>query len=117
MKRLVVLLTLATAGAVAAQSAPPASSVRPAPSADRGRLLVERNCSTCHAVGLLDESPMKEAPPFREVVERYDPLVLQEAFAEGVVVGHPAMPEFTLTTDQLGDLVAYLETLQVTPPD
>jgi hypothetical protein len=38
--------------------------------------------------------------------------MLQEAFAEGIAVGHPAMPEFQFEADESDDLLAYLAELQ-----
>jgi hypothetical protein len=36
---------------------------------------------------------------------------LEEAFAEGIVTGHPSMPEFVLDPGQVADLIAHLKTL------
>lgn len=77
-----------------------------------GRRLVELNCSPCHAVGAAGESPNKAAPPFREVVTRYDPAELEEALAEGITVGHAEMPEFELTPPEIESVVAYLRSLR-----
>ena len=55
---------------------------------------------------------MEEAPAFRRLGERYPPGALAEAFAEGVIVGHPAMPEFELTPEEIENLVAYMEWIQ-----
>ena len=38
--------------------------------------------------------PNDKAPPFRDVVKKYDPDALEEALAEGIVTGHNNMPEF-----------------------
>ncbi|HWL21031.1 MAG TPA: cytochrome c, partial [Bradyrhizobium sp.] len=35
-----------------------------------------------------------------------------EALAEGIVTGHPAMPEFQLSPDEIHDLLSYLKTLE-----
>lgn len=78
----------------------------------RGRKIAEANCASCHAVGLTDESPLKIAPQFRDLHERYPIEDLAEALAEGITTGHPSMPEFRLDPDQIGDLLAYLKTLE-----
>ncbi len=77
-----------------------------------GRAIVEVYCISCHAIGAAGESRLAEAPPFRTLSERYPITALEEAFAEGVLVGHPAMPEFRLEPDQIDALVAYLESIQ-----
>jgi hypothetical protein len=37
---------------------------------------------------------------------------LEEAFAEGVLVGHPSMPEFRFEPRDIDALLAYLESIQ-----
>jgi len=53
-----------------------------------------------------------KAPPFIDVVKRYPPATLAEALAEGISTGHPDMPEFVFAPDEIGHLIAYLESLQ-----
>ncbi len=77
-----------------------------------GKALVEINCSRCHGVGAADTSPHPEAPEFRTLGERYPLDALEEAFAEGIVTGHPDMPEFQATPEQIGDIIAYLASIQ-----
>lgn len=81
------------------------------PSAARGAVIAQARCGGCHATGRFDDSPMRRAPPFRGLAERYPPMALQEALAEGVVTAHPAMPEFMFEPDEIGDLIAYLDAL------
>ena len=77
-----------------------------------GKALVELNCSQCHGVGESDESAHPEAPEFRTLAERYPVDALEEAFAEGIVTGHPDMPEFEATPEQIEDIIAYLASIQ-----
>ena len=37
---------------------------------------------------------------------------LSESLAEGIVTGHPTMPEFRLDPAQINDLIAYFKTLE-----
>ena len=37
---------------------------------------------------------------------------LQEALGEGIVTGHPTMPEFRLDPDQVGDFIEFLKSLE-----
>jgi mono/diheme cytochrome c family protein len=80
----------------------------------RGESFAQRSCGGCHAVGRTGASPNPKAPTFRAVSRRYDPSDLEEALAEGIVTGHPGMPEFTLDTRQIDDLVAHLRRLRRT---
>jgi mono/diheme cytochrome c family protein len=58
---------------------------------ERGRHLAVTNCSGCHAVGSSGDSRHPMAPPFRHLSRNYHVNELEEAFAEGVLVGHPDM--------------------------
>ena len=57
-------------------------------------------------------SPLKVAPPFRTLHERYPVESLEEALGEGIVTGHPTMPEFQLDPGQVRDVVTYLKSLE-----
>jgi len=82
------------------------------PSAQRGQVLVRTNCSRCHSVDKITDSPLKIAPPFRTLHERYPVESLQESLAEGIVTGHPTMPEFSFDPGQVADIIAYLKWLE-----
>lgn len=81
------------------------------PEAQRGFNFARTNCSKCHAIGKIGDSPLSEAPPFRTLHERYPVEDLAESFAEGIRTGHPSMPEWRLDGAQIDDLIAYLKTL------
>ena len=72
----------------------PSLSFAVEPRAQRGR--TQANCGQCHAVGPIGESPLRIAPPFRTLHQRYPVESLAEALAEGIVTGQPSMPEFRL---------------------
>ncbi len=82
------------------------------PAAQRGLVIVRTNCSRCHAIGKVGDSPLPIAPPFRALHERYRVEDLEEPLAEGIVTGHPTMPEFRFDPGQVGDIVAYLKSLE-----
>jgi cytochrome c len=44
--------------------------------------------------------------------ERYPVENLEEPLAEGIVTGHPSMPEFRFEPDQIHDFIEFLKTLQ-----
>jgi mono/diheme cytochrome c family protein len=66
----------------------------------------------CHAVGKTGDSPLALAPPFRTLHDRYPVEDLEESLAEGIVTGHPTMPQFQLDAAQINDFIAYLKSLQ-----
>ena len=78
-----------------------------------GEQLVRANCGMCHAIGRTGDSPFAPAPRFRELGERYPIDDLEEALAEGILTGHPAMPEFEFSPSDIRDLIAYLKSIQV----
>ena len=81
----------------------------------QGRALLEANCARCHAIGQDDASPHETAPPFRVVVTLYPPESLAEALAEGIVSGHPDMPEFVFMPPEIEAIIAYLNSLKPAP--
>jgi len=83
-----------------------------AASVAQGRRLAMLYCARCHAIDKVSPSPLKIAPPFRTLHERYPVENLQEALAEGIVVGHPAMPQFSFEPDQVNDFLAFLKSLE-----
>jgi cytochrome c len=82
------------------------------PDAQRGLTFVTANCTQCHAVDKVSPSPLGIAPPFRKLHEKYPVENLAEALAEGTMTGHPTMPQFKLDPGQIGDVIAYLKTLE-----
>lgn len=78
----------------------------------RGKGLVEANCARCHALSEAEPSAHGDAPAFSTLSQRYPLDALEEAFVEGISTGHPDMPEFVATPDQIQAIIAYLDTLQ-----
>lgn len=89
-----------------------AASQASADDIEKGKALIEANCSRCHATGKEGASPLEKAPPFREVIKRYEPEALAEALAEGIVTGHEDMPEFQFSPEEIGTIIAYLDSLK-----
>jgi cytochrome c len=83
-----------------------------ATNAQQGKRLAMTYCARCHAIDKVSPSLLTIAPPFRTLHERYPVEMLQEALAEGIVTGHPSMPQFSFDADQVGDFIAFLKTLE-----
>jgi cytochrome c len=80
-----------------------------------GAAILEENCASCHAVGATGSSPIAMAPPFRKLSKRYPVENLEEALAEGIMVGHQGlvqMPEFVFEAEEIGHIIAYLTAIQ-----
>jgi cytochrome c len=80
--------------------------------AAKGLGILQEHCARCHALGTTGNSPHPQAPPFRDVVERYPVEDLEESLAEGIVSGHPDMPEFTFEPKEINSILAYLNSLK-----
>ena len=114
MRSVVLLLSLALTACAGRGGAvePVEPEVRAgASSAERGRALAAANCAGCHAVTESDAGAAKGAIAFRELHRKYPVEHLQEALGEGIAVGHPQMPEFKMSPQQVQDLIAYLKLL------
>jgi mono/diheme cytochrome c family protein len=101
------LLTMVAAGLLAA-----AGPALAAPDLQRGEALLTKNCASCHAVGRTGDSPRKDTPAFRTLGKRYPIEALEESLAEGLMSGHPDMPEFSFDADDVGAIIAYLKSIQ-----
>jgi cytochrome c len=88
------------------------SALAASPAEQRGRTFALNNCARCHSIDRVTESPLKIAPPFRTLHNRYPIETLGESLAEGIETGHPSMPMFQLDPDQIHDLLVFLKTLE-----
>jgi mono/diheme cytochrome c family protein len=104
-----LVLTLALA---ACATPPDTSSAETLGPIAHGQALATRYCSSCHAVGRSDESHHKEAIPFRDLSELYPVDSIEESLVEGLMSGHPDMPEFQFSDQAAADFVEYLASIQ-----
>jgi len=100
------------AGAVACAWAIEPAAAQISPAAQRGEVFVRVNCSQCHSIDKVTPSKLSIAPPFRTLHQRYPVEDLAQPLAEGIVVGHPTMPQFKLDPGQVDDVISYLKTLE-----
>jgi cytochrome c553 len=79
----------------------------------KGKVLAERLCAGCHAVGPTGNSTHARAPPFRTLNRR---VKLDSYFVnrlrKGLIVGDPDMPSFRFNDDATQALVAYITAIQ-----
>ncbi|MEZ5851272.1 MAG: cytochrome c [Hyphomicrobiaceae bacterium] len=105
---------LLLAFAIASLSTATASAADELALATHGKALLTQQCARCHAIEREGASPLAAAPPFRDIHRKYPVEQLAEAFAEGIVTGHPAMPEFIFTPEEIDAILAHLGTLSDT---
>lgn len=75
-----------------------------------GQALAEKLCARCHAIKSGQKSKRRLAPAFPAIANRYSVWGLQEAFAEGIVVGHVDMPNFVFSPTDINNLLGYMDT-------
>jgi mono/diheme cytochrome c family protein len=108
MKLLILVLSM-----VFAVSAAHAQAAQDADLLKQGQALVAKDCGRCHGIGRTDASRHPQAPLFRTLSKRYPIESLEEALGEGIISGHPDMPEFQFDADDVGAIIAYLKSIQV----
>lgn len=109
-RTVLILAALLGGGLIAAQAS--AQDAATDASADRGRDLALKHCSRCHSLEPAGASSEPTAPPFRDLHKKYPVENLGEALAEGILVGHPQMPEFKFGPDDVTAVIDYLTRIQ-----
>jgi mono/diheme cytochrome c family protein len=93
------------------------AGLNPAVAADgdiaKGQAIAQARCGRCHATGLNDASTNPGAPAFRSIADRYPVESLAEALAEGIMTGHPDMPQFVFEPTEISDFLTYLDDLNL----
>lgn len=83
--------------------------------ASRGLTYARVHCAECHAVEGSDElSPNFAAPAFSTVANT--PGMTDRALAVWLVTSHPEMPNLMIPEPDRDDLIAYIMSLKVMPP-
>jgi len=100
---------LATAAFFAGMAAPVALVPAQAADAERGRVIAERWCASCHLVSPQQEKAMDGVPSFQEIAERG--ALGGETLQAFLMSPHPAMPDMALTRGEIEDLARYIDGL------
>jgi mono/diheme cytochrome c family protein len=79
----------------------------------RGKAILQEKCGRCHAIEAAGESPLKQAPPMRDIYARFAPRELQAELREGMVSRHRAMPQIDFSDEDVDAILAYLYALAV----
>ena len=100
-----VPLTICLASAMAATS----------PEID-GKALLEKTCARCHSIAATGDSPLKGAPPLREVYLSKPIEMLEQGLEEGLGSRHRDMPQIQFSAEQAGAILDYLRSPGGRPP-
>ena len=103
---LVPLTTIGLASAATAATSPEID----------GKALLEKNCARCHAIEATGDSPLKGAPPLREVYLSKPIEMLEQGLGEGLGSRHRDMPQVQFSAEQADAILDYLGGLVGRPP-
>ena len=110
-KRFVLLGAAAALAACATAEEQPTYAGDP----ETGREVAQNLCASCHAIDVTGVSANPGAPPFRDVLAKYDAKRLERDLDQAVSISHLQMPTFYFGEHHAADLVAYLKTIQAQP--
>ena len=82
------------------------------PAVQRGQTFDRVHCAQCHSIDVASESPLKIAPPFRDLHLKFPIESLAPRLSEGIAANHPTMPQFRLDADQVNDVIAFIKSLE-----
>lgn len=91
----------------------PATAADLSPLATRGKVILQEKCGRCHAIEAAGESPLKNAPPMRDIYGRFNPRELQAELSEGKVSRHKEMPQIDFSDEDVHAILTYLYALAV----
>lgn len=77
----------------------------------RGKALLQQHCARCHALDAKGDSPLKAAPPLRDVYQRFAPRDLHAMLVAGMVSRHRDMPQVDMSPQDADAVMAYLYAL------
>ena len=108
---MVLMWLLLSAGVLS--GAPPEDPPNPLPAAEaRGHAYARQVCAACHSVERTGQSPDRRAPTFRSMSGQYVQLTLRRKLTDIAETGHYAMPGISVDSDEVADLVAFLNSLE-----
>ena len=80
--------------------------------AANGLKLAEHWCATCHLVSPAQKQASPDVPSFVDIARRKDARTLSLFLTKP----HGQMPDMTLSQPEVGDLVAYIQSIGPNPP-
>jgi mono/diheme cytochrome c family protein len=84
--------------------------------AEKGLAYARAHCGECHGVEAADKdfSPNVDAPDFSAVANT--PGMTERALGVWLQTSHPTMPNFLIDAEDRDDVIAYIMSLKVMPP-
>ena len=78
--------------------------------ASQGKLLATQWCASCHLVTPDQTRASADAPPFMTIAKRSEEALGR--LPSFLTDPHPKMPNFNLSRQEIGDIVAYIRSLK-----
>jgi mono/diheme cytochrome c family protein len=104
-------LVLSAAFTLAAASAGAQSTMTKKPDAQSGLEIAKRWCQGCHVIQEGQAAASDAAPPFEDLAN--DPARTPAALRAFLAAPQHPMPPVDLTSGEIADLVAYIQTLKL----
>ena len=76
--------------------------------AKRGKAILAEKCGRCHAIDATGQSPLKHAPPMRDIYIRHGAPAMQVELAEGMVSKHKEMPQIDFSDEDVDAILSHL---------
>ena len=83
------------------------SSTTQAADADKGKIIAQRWCASCHVVSPEQSKASVDVPTFMDISKRRTDA---KALTNFIADPHPVMPQMALTRDDVADVVRYIQT-------
>lgn len=77
-----------------------------------GEAIAKKNCAWCHAIGPRGDSPVRDAPRFRDVHARHPILTLRQPISRAIATPHDKMPKLPLSNADVDHIIAYINSLR-----
>ncbi len=83
---------------------------------EEGRLLAEKHCAHCHAIGPEGKSRVRQATPFRDFSLKWPADKLEKTVFKRMVMGaHPRVPQSVGEPAEFAKLIGYIRSLSAVP--
>ncbi len=76
-----------------------------------GKTILQERCGRCHSIGKVGPSPLRQAPPLRDIYRRYAIEQLEFELSEGVGSRHRDMPQIQFSSEQIRKILEYLHNI------
>jgi len=111
LKRILAIVLGAVAMSITTPLSAGDSATKPLPNSDRGKVVADRLCVSCHVVAQDSSNSVPAGvPTFTDIANR--PQQTAQRIRGILIEPHPPMPKMHLTRVEIEDIIAYLDELR-----